>query len=183
MKKVKDGKYIGKRFMAYIIDWYFGSVVAMIPFLVIAMANNVAYNDVLNLAQYTMTEIITGVLISLVSSFLYFFILPWKIYPGQTIGKKIMKLKITNDKNEELTTTNLFIRQIICIWFVEISLHSIGGILLNTLVNIIPVDILFVIKDINIWVVVFSAIMLLITYRHISLHDWIAKTKVIDVKY
>ena len=182
MKKFKMNKYIFKRLIAYIIDWYLASLVCMLPFLVIGLANQIDYRYIMNLKLYTTQDLMIGLFISLLFSFIYFFVIPLKLFPGQTIGKKIMNLKIITSSNQEMSVQTLFLRQILFIWLIEISLHSIGGILNQVIFIIIQSHIIILVKDLSIFTIIISIFMFLVTSHYVTLHDFISKTKVIDLK-
>ena len=80
----------------------------MLPFLVIGLANQIDYRYIMNLKLYTTQDLMIGLFISLLFSFIYFFVIPLKLYPGQTIGKKIMNLKIITSSNQEMSVQTLF---------------------------------------------------------------------------
>lgn len=106
----------------------------------------------------------------------YFVILPYYMN-GQTLGKKLMKIKVVSSNNKKLNILNYLIRSLF-----------VGSILLNT-INVITI--LFLSKDLylktyNITSTIFGAIYLvifsMILFRKdgMGLHDMIAKTKVIN---
>ena len=181
MGKFIINKYTCKRFIAYIIDWYLASIVSMIPFLIIGLANDIDYVNVMNFKLYTNQDLMIGLFMSIFISFIYFFMIPSKLYLGQTIGKRIMNLKIIACGNHQLRMRDLFVRQIVFIWFIEMSLHSIGGILNQVRFNIIQVDAIIYYKELSIFIIIISILMLLISSHHVTLHDFVSKTKVIDM--
>ena len=92
-----------------------------------------------------------------------------------------MNLKIIMNDNHKLRMRDLFLRQIVFIWFIEISLHSIGVIFNQVIFNIIQVDAIIYCKELSIFIIIISTLMLLISSHHITLHDLVSKTKVIDM--
>ena len=181
MRKFIIHKYTCKRFIAYIIDWYLASLVSMIPFFIIGLAKDIDYVNIMNFQLYTNQDLMIGLFISIFFSLIYFFIIPLKLYHGQTIGKRIMNLKIIMNDNHKLRMRDLFLRQIVFIWFIEISLHSIGVIFNQVIFNIIQVDAIIYCKELSIFIIIISTLMLLISSHHITLHDLVSKTKVIDM--
>src|SRR5699024_2522806 len=62
--------------------------------------------------------IISGVIAVLFAIF-YFVIVPTYIYPGQTVGKRICKIKIVQNNNEPVTIKNMLLRQLLGIIVIE----------------------------------------------------------------
>ena len=62
--------------------------------------------------------IIAGILAVLFAIF-YFVIVPAYIYPGQTLGKKICKIKIVKVNNEQVTIKNMLLRQLLGVIVIE----------------------------------------------------------------
>ena len=97
---------------------------------------------------------------------------------GQTVGKKLMKLKVVKNKKGELTIFNYLIRCAI-----------LNGVIIN-LVLIIFVNIFsandfymanYVVSNIQSIVEILILIMIFMTSDARGLHDYIAGTKVIDI--
>ncbi len=97
---------------------------------------------------------------------------------GQTIGKKLMKLKVVKNKKGELTIFNYLIRCAI-----------LNGVIIN-LVLIIFVNIFsandfymanYIVSNIQSIVEILILIMIFMTSDARGLHDYIAGTKVIDI--
>ena len=82
-----------KRFISYLIDWYVGALCTAIPIAIISQKlTNTMLNQ--NIVEFKQPYgIIAGILAVLFAIF-YFVIVPAYIYPGQTLGKKICKIKI-----------------------------------------------------------------------------------------
>ena len=101
-----------KRFISYIIDWYVGALCTAIP---IAITSQKLTNTMLNqnIVEFEQPYgIISGVIAVLFAIF-YFVIVPTYIYPGQTVGKRICKIKIVKNNNEPVTIKNMVITTII----------------------------------------------------------------------
>ena len=136
------------------------------------------YSKTIILYNYDLSkETVISTLVTMVIYVLYFTIYPVLNY-GQTIGKKLLKLKIiNNDKKEKLTTNNLLIRELI--------LH---GILFDLIMTIL---ILFVSKKTYMYfntiigvteMIIYIVILFMIIIRKDGrgLHDLLGNTKVIN---
>lgn len=105
----------------------------------------------------------------------YFVILPLSMN-GQTVGKKLFKIKVINDENR-LTYKNLIIR--------TLFITDLGVLVLTCLgVYILPALPYFIFKDILGIVEFILLIVCLVTIikneKHIGFHDRIAKTEVVE---
>ena len=108
--------------------------------------------------------------------FLYFVILQWK-FNGQTIGKKLFKIKVVSNTDNELSFTNCFFRALlinnlflyIMLLFGRYYLNDVSNYYLALSINVIRNTILYC-----------SAILILFRKDARGLHDLIVKTKVIE---
>lgn len=188
----------GKRLMAYIIDVMIVSLIfSFLTIFIKESSNLVNLNNELNTISenylnqtITMSEYINQVastqylinremflqnLFSLVLMMGYFIILPY-YYNGQTLGKKLMKIKIIKE-NGKLGINDLVLRGLIA-----------NGIL----VTLIELSLTFLLKDtpyfiaisifdfIQFLLVIISTFMILYRKDKKSLHDLVCKTLVVD---
>jgi uncharacterized RDD family membrane protein YckC len=102
---MKTKKVTGERLLAAILDYVFlqiiGVIVAVVPLLIIGIDDFVAgaimgttTNDVYSqdFITYTMITVYASVIVGVI----WLSIIPWKMN-GQTIGKKIMKVKVVDE--------------------------------------------------------------------------------------
>ena len=121
-----------------------------------------------------------------VISLLYFVLFQYST-GGQTLGKKIYKLKVTNKENNKLNIFRLLLRTL----FIG-EIYLFDGIVFISILNILGS---LLIKDSNTYMIYFSIVSLIgIIYEIImivnfvknknneTIHDKISKTKVIEVK-
>ena len=125
-----------KRIIAYGIDWYLGSVLSSLPLILLYMS---LHKDAVYIPQQLSIfkgyyQVIAGVL-SLSVAFVYYVVLPI-IWKGQTVGKKLLGLKIVNDNYQEVNVKQLIIRQVIMIFLVEGSIYTCSN-MLHQLVNVL----------------------------------------------
>lgn len=121
----------------------------------------------------------------------YYVIFANFIFKGKSIGKLFMNIKIVKENNEEIDLLTLLNREILCRVFIErinlwillalsytgILQHLISGINSKTISPLI-----WYLISIP-WVMLISLIMMIRSDDHLSLHDVIAKTKVIALKH
>ena len=109
---------------------------------------------------------------------LYFGVLQL-VLDGQTLGKKIMKIKVVSNKDKKLNFWSYLIRIVVLnnIW---LSLLNIGAVYVVSGVKFYYVT--YVIGMISSLVYMLNLIMIMFRNDNRGLHDMIAGTKVIDMK-
>lgn len=200
MKKDKEIKALfSQRFVAFMIDLILVSVFTSLVTAVIPTNSSIdkLYNQQVKIVEnytsqkITMQEYVnqlvdinydiakqTGIitLISIAISLLYYVLYVYK-NDGQSIGKKIMKIKITKkDKDKELTMNDLLFRTMI----LQGTLVSIIGfctilfldkdtyLATNSLLNLVQYSILII-----------SFFLVAFTKEKQGFHDMVAKTEVV----
>lgn len=173
---------VGKRIVAYIIDWYIGGVFSSIPIFVIyqfTMKQEVVLATSLFILPKPMNSL-AGVL-ALLFAFVYYVMIPAYIWKGQTLGKKIFKIKIVNDDYTDVSLKKLILRQVVFMFLIEgrfimpsTTLHEMISIIFNY-------NIVFICSYICYCITFFSALVAVRLKSHKAFHDIFAKTKVMQV--
>lgn len=188
IKKDKENKNIiscdvpsWKRFVAYMVDWYLGSMFISLPMVMIYMkATNTDELNV-NLLQYPEKYALIAGGVGLIFAFFYYFIVPLKIWKGQTLGKHWCHFKITKGNGEDVTSKDLFLRQVIGIFIIEGSLISASNILHQIMSLVTNKNFITPLMYLGIAISVISALLVLFRKDHKAIHDFIAKTKVVSI--
>lgn len=171
-----------KRTIAYGIDWYLGSVLSSLPLILLYMS---LHKDAVYIPQQLSIfkgyyQVIAGVL-SLSVAFVYYVVLPI-IWKGQTLGKKLLGLKIVNDNYQEVNVKQLIIRQVIMIFLVEGSIYTCSN-MLHQLVNVLTgYNIASIWNKVGLVITILSGILVIILKSKKSLHDIVSHTLVVDIK-
>lgn len=174
-----------KRFMAYILDWFLGSLCTLLPMCLMWTiwtqdVDSMTDANVLFIAgQMGNTRAYLAGIISLVCALFYYVFVPLKIYPGQTIGKRTMGFKIVKKNNNEVDLKTLLIRQVIGIIVIESCLYNASGILYSIITLVTNINILNIMKFVGIGLGLFSAFLVMKMESRRMLHDYLADTKVI----
>lgn len=187
-----------KRLVAFILDILIFSLIFEIFTMIIPESNNVnvlnsqlsalsesVLNNELTISTYFNQyagiihsldkELFLNNLFNLVLMIGYFAVLPF-YYNGQTLGKKIMKIKVVKDDGE-LTMNDLIIRNIIINGF----LFSLIGFAIIFLVSDLTYFIIIsILCFIEILLVIISIFMILYRHDKKGLHDLWCKTSVIE---
>ncbi|CDE27457.1 rDD family protein [Catenibacterium sp. CAG:290] len=171
-----------KGIIAYGIDWYLGSVLSSLPLILLYMS---LHKDAVYIPQQLSIfkgyyQVIAGVL-SLSVAFVYYVVLPI-IWKGQTVGKKLLGLKIVNDNYQEVNVKQLIIRQVIMIFLVEGSIYTCSN-MLHQLVNVLTgYNIASIWNKVGLVITILSGILVIVLKSKKSLHDIVSHTLVVDIK-
>lgn len=171
--------YLLRRLGAYIVDWYLYSVL-LIGF-------NAFYSTIkgiepvyfMTLEHYERSDA-TYAMIMMLLIHLICFVLLVKFFKGQTIGKKIFKLRIVSVSGEEVLLNQLFIRELVGFLVIEGSFSPISSYI-RTYLAMQFYDIILLIR---IWYLIsFISLLCLKMYKDSRMiHDIVGKTKVIEMK-
>lgn len=109
---------------------------------------------------------------------LYFGVLQY-LLKGQTLGKKIMKLKVIciNDKN---VTISKYILRIIVLNNIWVTLLNMGSVYIFEGINFYYIT--YIISMLSSLIYMMNLIMIMFRKDNRGLHDFISSTKVIDLK-
>ena len=172
-----------KRFIAYLIDWFLGGVIGGFPAVCIyAMVTDSSdmLGSLYDIPAKGYSEYWSYLMgsLSLIVAFIYFVVIPLKKYPGQTIGKKIMNIKIMRIDGKQLDLKTLFIRQVLGLMILEGTAVAVSTYLLQMLTLLTKTYVenytMFVIYALTIA----STSLVFLTPSSRSLHDYMAKTRV-----
>lgn len=175
---------MNKRFGAYVVDWGLGGIFCGLP--AVFMYGGVTGRSDMFSNLYVFESlgfdriwgILAGVLCIVFALFYYVYI-PWKVFPGQTLGKKIAGLRIEKVNGGTPGLKELLMRQALAIFLLEGSVFIISGYIrqLATLLTRFYIDIYW--QYAAIAITFLSIVLAIYTRSHRALHDYIGGTKVI----
>lgn len=171
------------RFVAYLIDWLLGLLVSAFP-LVIIIGSITGSTDVSdNLLSIGSPWSIIGGMLAILFGFGYYVLIPWKVWKGQTPGKRILNIVILTEKYKEVTLKALIIRQVVGLFLLEGFLISSSRYLRDLILVITGSEILVqYIYYAAIGISLMSVLMAVFSWKNQALHDRMAKTRVYPVK-
>ena len=188
-----------KRFFAYIIDIFIVLVIANLITMFIPISEKTQdyykelqttqkkmYDKEIDVKEYTDIvlednyNISKGtVLISLTSIIIYIlYFVVYQVYNnGQTVGKKLMKIKVKSTTNESLSINTMLFRALI---IYGIAANIINLILILLLKKELYLSISNTISIIQSLIVIISVFMILFSKQKRGIHDIITKTEVVN---
>ncbi len=175
-----------KRLMAYAIDWALGGVLTGFPAVMMYGAITKQSDMFSNLYVFEalgynkIYGLLAGVL-CLIVAIIYFIVVPLKKFPGQTVGKKIAKIQIRTWNDELPGTKDLLIRYGIN-FVLETPMYIISTYLMQMITLLIRFQVESVWTFVGIACTLISATMVIYTKKHCAIHDYVAKTKVVEVR-
>lgn len=169
-----------RRLVAYVIDWYL--ITFLMNSLLVAVdvyRKGSLITNVVPISVFDKSEqlVILGILF--IVEIIYFCVIPKYVFKGQTIGKKILKIKIVNNNDSEVTFMNLLRRDLLGVVIVEGSFVPLSNYIRNVLmpyVGRVPVQYLVYLFTI---ISLVSVSLLVFDKNGRMLHDYIGGTKVV----
>lgn len=165
-----------RRFVAFAIDWYLGSMLVSLPVSIAYYQYFPQQSTVLDIRVLPFTSACITMMASLVIACLYYVVLPYRMR-GQTLGKKLMKLRITEKGKQQISWRALCIRQIIGIILIEGSVYTISP-LIYQLVCFGADQMLSTITYVHYALTIASIVCMLFTKKRCAFHDYLAHTQV-----
>lgn len=171
------------RFFAYVIDWALGGIIGGFPAVLIYalvtgrsdMFSDLYVFPALNYPVYW--SYLAGCL-CLIVTIVYFVYIPYKKYPGQTLGKRFMKLKIMKIDGTDLDLKTLLIRQVVGLMLLESVAVVTSAYLRQMLTLLTGIYLEYYLIAIGSFITMISAILVFNTASRRAIHDYIAKTRV-----
>lgn len=176
--KISLGYYF-RRLGAYAVDWYLYSVILIGFNVFYSKVKGIEPTYFMTLECYEKSDTTIVMLLMLFIHFLIFVVLV-KVLNGQTLGKKLFKLRIVSTNNQPVTIFQLLLREFVGLILIEGSFSPISSYF-RTYLAIHFYDIMLLI---GIWYLVSFVSLVIVRFNPNGkmVHDIIGKTKVIDTK-
>lgn len=169
-----------KRFIATVVDWYLASVVTGIPILLIYSIESGDPNIAKSLSYMSLKwGIISGILAVLLG-IAYYVLIPiyWK--NGQTLGKRLVGIKVTNMDGSNVNIKNLCSREILGAIIIEGGIVCSSEYIRQMLALLSNINVYSILSLVATVVTGISIILLFKSKDNRMIHDYIAKTKVVE---
>lgn len=175
-----------KRFVAFAVDWFLGYLCIAAPVAILWLyhtkdAENLVTNVAILGAKLGGTTAYLATVIAIVIAIIYFVVYPLR-NNGQTVGKKFMGLKIVKVNDDEVDGKTLLIRQVVGVFLLEGYFCMISEMVRQLLVLNDFGTAYLIFSFLAIFSSAISAFLCMKFESHRALHDYLAKTKVINVE-
>ena len=119
-------------------------------------------------------------ILCIVVAFVYYIYIPYKKYPGQTLAKHWLKIKIVNnDDYSDVSLKTLIIRQGVGLFLLEGSAIVVTNYLRQMLTLATGFYFDYYLKMIGMVITMISGVFVLGSASQRSIHDYLAKTRVV----
>lgn len=175
-----------KRFVAFAIDWVFGYLCLAAPVAILWLyhtkdAGNLVTNVAILGSKLGASTAYLGIALSILIAIVYYVVYPLRTN-GQTFGKKFMGIKIVKINDEPVDTKTLCIRQILGVFILEGYFCMISEMMRQLMVLHDLNTAYLIVSFLAIFISAISAFLCIKFESHRALHDYIAKTKVVNVE-
>lgn len=171
------------RVIAYAIDWALGGIICGLPAVAIyglVTKRSDMFSDLYVFPSLGFSygwSYLAGFLCFIVA-LVYLIYIPYKVYPGQTLGKRIMKLKIVRIDGKPLDLKTLVIRHIVGLIILESVAVVVSRYLRQMLTLATGFYFEYYLTAIGAFITMISAIIVYNTPSRRAIHDYLAKTRV-----
>ncbi|GAB2027607.1 RDD family protein [Lactovum odontotermitis] len=173
------------RAFAWILDWIVGSILISLPAIIvfaIVDGKGTVFSNLYvfeAMGESSWYAILVG-LACLLSGFVYYVIVPWKILPGQTLAKKWLHLKIIKIDGGQPQLKDYLLRQFVFLFLIEGIATGAGSYILPIITTISRYYIDSYVMIVWTILTITTIMFVLVNKKHRALHDFAAKTIVIS---
>lgn len=174
-----------KRFFAYLGDYYIGLLLCSLP---IVLGNGLINQDEtmqMNLFFFDEQPLVLVIIavLSLLIGYVYYVHIPYRIWNGQTLAKRLLHFKIVQMNGEALKRKHLLLRHGVGMLLIEGSVISCTSVLRQLLTYFSGINLIDPWIYAGLAITIASCIFMLINKNHRMLHDYIANTMVTSEDY
>ena len=165
------------RLIAYIVDSYIVTLLCNIPILYYKGMKMQSTSVAMTLNELTASEAILVIVIGLLLTILYLVILPMN--KGQTLGKRIMGIKVVSIQRNSLHILDLIKRFLCCM--------CIEGVMLRPAILVQQFVVIFSNEGLDLSYIFLALTLISVGYslfnkQQLMFHDILSKTKVIKME-
>lgn len=170
---------LGRRVCAFLIDWYVGSLATALPIAVVAMSLGLEMTDQ-NVLEYAEPHGLVAGLAGILAGFIYNALVPL-VTDGQTLGKRLMKLRIVSADGDSATPLQLVLRQGLGLILLEQDAVGTGTVVQQVLSLTLGSTVSVVSGWVGLALTLVSFALCLVRKDKRALHDLIAGTRLVFV--
>lgn len=183
---VWDSNPTVNRVVCALIDFFVGGVCLMGPaclpyYYLSGSASLSSLTDYVTIGQPAWLAILLAC-VGLVLGLFYYVVVPWKIWPGQTLGKHLGHIQIVRRDRRPLDIGTILLRQVVGVMFLELGL-TCNLLLVPQLITLVTgsADAGTSFQSVGLAITVVSIIMFFSSKKRLPLHDRFAGTRVVQV--
>lgn len=167
-----------RRILAFLIDWYAGSVLTSLP-ITFAYFQYTSYETAIMDVRLLPVNIawISGIAAFLIAC-VYYIVVPYRLN-GQTLGKKLMHIRIQEEQQSHITWRALWKRQLLGIILVEGSVYSISNFMMQLLLWNGTTMFVDGITYVHYAITIISIVLCLCRKQKKAIHDYLSHTQVV----
>lgn len=170
-----------RRLLGYLIDWYIISVFLNVVLAIYTLkTEGVIFPNIL-LDYFDIGQAVPLLGLLVLVDFIYFGVIPVYLTNGQTLGKKLMKLRVVTRDDRPLSIYNALFRHVFGFVIIAGAYSPISNYFRSMLLLLVDESVVKTIVYISVATGFISAVPMLFDKENRMLHDIIGKTKVIQV--
>jgi uncharacterized RDD family membrane protein YckC len=169
-----------KRLISFLVDWYLSTLFSMIPTVVFQSINGRDLVIVNRIDNLSVLQAIVATVLSVLVYILYFCAFPLR-KNGQTPGRRLMKLRLSQAGGASLTFSALLMREFVGVFLLQGSTTTTSINLLSLLQILTGINVSVPYQAVSAGILLCS-LVLLFTKREQTLPDLMSKTKIVSVQ-
>lgn len=172
-----DPAPVGRRFLAYLIDWYLGALATALP---VSIAAGALMGDIANQRLVDLPEpygVAAGAA-ALLFACAYYIAIPLLRWRGQTPGKRICRIRIEMADGSPVDAAHLALRQVVGVFLLSGVIANASAIWHQMLTIVTRVNLVHPLMYAGFAVTAVSCALILFRRDHRCLHDFIGGTEV-----
>ena len=163
---------------AFLVDWYVGALMTALPIALVAMGLGREMTDQ-NIALYEGHWGLVAGLLGLLCGVAYYALVPMLLH-GQTLGKRLCRVRIVAEDGSEATAVQLLGRQVLGLMLVEGAAVGTSTVIWQVVHILTGVNLLVHAMAVGTVVTLASGVVLGLSSRHRALHDLMFRTMVVS---
>lgn len=167
-----------RRVGAAIIDWYLSTMLASTSVTLFSHHLGPIDSQTFSLMNYSMNRALFIGIYAIIVGIIYCVIIPKVLFLGQTIGKRIFKIKVIQQNDTDIKWSTLFKREILGSTLLEGGITVTGTYLRQLLAYLIGFSFKYLMYFAYI-ITILSIVFAYIKPDTLMFHDVISKTKVV----
>ena len=171
-----------KRFGAYILDWVVGGIFTGLPAVLLYSGLTKKQDMFGGLYVFARSwAFLAGALCILFALFYYVYV-PWRIWPGQTLGKRVAGYRMEKTNGTAVDLITLLKRQVIGGFLLEGAAFVASNYIRQLVTLSLSYYVDYYWQIAGMILTALSLILVMKTDSHRALHDYLAKTRVTCVE-